>query len=57
MSFSKQTTIRCDFCVAWEMMSGTVAYVRKILRRMGWNYVSGKDICPACKTATSSSRR
>ncbi len=57
MSYSKQTTIMCDLCVTWEMMSGTVAYVRKILHRMGWVYISGKDICPTCKTATSSSRR
>jgi len=48
MSYNKQTTVRCDFCVNWEMYTGTLAYVRKILKNKGWCFLKGKDICPNC---------
>jgi len=49
MSVTKQITIWCDECSHWEQRSGTVAAkVRAELKKQGWVYHKGKDLCSEC---------
>lgn len=53
MSYSRQVTIMCDTCGAWDQVHrGTASSLRQLLKREGWKRVklagATYDMCPAC---------
>lgn len=61
MSHSKQVTIWCDVCQAWDQLpTGSVASARKTLRKLGWkckDQKDSRDLCPKCKQVEAEKRR
>jgi len=52
LTATRQTTVWCDGCQAWEQASSTSKTLRKELRARGWVCVRTSqgvcDYCPAC---------
>lgn len=48
MSVTRQVTVWCDICSAWEQATGSVRRLRAELKEGGWTYHRGKDFCPEC---------
>lgn len=50
MSITKQVTVWCDCCGAWDQASMTTAELRRHLKKRGWKTAveGGRDYCPAC---------
>jgi hypothetical protein len=52
MSYTKDITVWCDYCPEWiqpNTMDDTIAKARKSIKREGWVFLDGKDVCPVCK--------
>ena len=49
MSWSRQVTIWCDICGEWDQIpTNSVKRARKEVKRKGWKFRKGKDVCSGC---------
>lgn len=48
MSITKETTIWCDHCGAWEESIENAPILRKQLKHRGWVKFKNQDYCPSC---------
>lgn len=52
MSITTQQTVWCDVCGNWDQLTGSIAYVRRYLKKQWWvrRKKDGvlQDVCPNC---------